>query len=108
MIRIRIKLKIRIRIRKRSFRIHSAALKATSGPPTVPMSGSWRLMSAAGGVDRSDEAVTSSDTFNKASDGRVLRRAWVVAAEGRLGTDGSGLDCVADFSELKQTYAYYD
>jgi hypothetical protein len=66
-------------------------------------------MSAAGEVDRSAEAVTSSDTFNTASEGRVvLRRAWVVGARGRLGTDCSGLDCVADFSELKQMYTYYD
>ncbi len=66
-------------------------------------------MSAAVEMDRSADAVTSSDTFNTASDGGVvLRRAWVVAAEGRLGTDCSGLDCVADFSELKQTYTYYD
>ena len=108
-VRIRIKLKIRIRIRQRSFRIQNTALKATSGPATVPTSGSWRLMSAAGEVDRSAEAVTSSDTFNTASEGRVvLRRAWVVGARGRLGTDCSGLDCVADFSELKQTYTYYD
>ncbi len=109
--RIRIELNVRICIRKRSFRIHNTALKATSGPPTVPVSDSWRLRSAAGEEDRSVEAVTSSDTFNKASEGRVpvvFRRAWVVAAGGRLGTDCSGLECVAGFSQLKQTYTYYD